>query len=456
MPETNCRRAIVIGGSLSGLLASRVLADYFDRVTLLERDRYPTDPEPRCGVSQVRHAHLLLTRGKQILEHLFPGLSVEMVKNGASVVEIAKELAVLSYYGWRVRYHGGPTVLTFTRPLLDWCIRRRLVENTPIRLVDGGRVTDLVADAERNHVTGVRCRFSDDSRGQQVLHAELVVDASGRFSRTPEWLSALGYDRPKETVVDPFLGYASRLYKPPASFQADWTALLIMGKPPDKTRGGVLLPVEGGRWLVTLAGIGKDYPPIDEVGFLEFARTLRSSILHKAIKDARPLSSIVSYRATENRRRHYESLVRWPGRFVVLGDAVCAFNPIYAQGMSVVALGAMTLAQCLRKQDLHSGNSTGFARRFQQELAKVNAMPWLMATGDDFRWPLTEGGRPGLLTRFMHRYLDAVIALATEHPEVDRLLSQVLHLLAPPRVLLHPRIAIRVLAQALHLLPTQR
>lgn len=455
-PVTPHRRAIVVGGGIAGLLASRVLADHFDQVILLERDRYPDSPEVRAGVPQAKHVHILLLRGKQILEGMFPGLSAEMVANGAVVVETGKELAVLSYYGWRVQYSGELTLLTFTLPLLEWCLRRRLAEIAPVRSIDGCRVTGLVAGEEGRSVTGVRCHFSHDTRTEQNLYGELVVDASGRFSRAPEWLSALGYSRPEETVVDPFLGYASRLYEAPDgskmsdAFRPGWKSLLLLGKPPDHTRGGALLPVEGNRWHITLAGVGKDYPPTDEAGFLEFARTLRSSVLYDAIRSARPLSPVTGYRATENRWRHYESLSRWPGRFVVLGDALCALNPVYGQGMSVAALEALTLDQCLREHNRYHGDTTGVAQQFQQQVANVVEIPWLMATREEFRWPTTKGERPGLLTRVVHRYLDTVDALATEHPEVDRTLAQVAHFVKPARTLFHPRIAIRVLAHILN------
>lgn len=452
--KTPLQRAIVIGGGMAGLLAGRVLADHFDRVAILERDRYPATSELRDGIPQGRHVHLLLTRGRQILERLFPGLSAEMVEQGACRVDTAEELAVLTYYGWSAQHQPGLTLLTFTRPLLDWCVRRRLADWTKVRVFSQCRVTGLEANVHQNTITGVRCRFSQEStKGggeERVLRAELVVDASGRFSRTPEWLSTLGYDAPEETVVNSFLGYATRLYEQPVPSPSNWKALVLLGKPPDETRGGVLLPVEGERWLVTLAGIGKDYPPTSDPGFLAFARSLRTPILYEAIKDARPLSPIAGFRATKNRLRHYESLARWPDRFIVLGDAVCALNPIYAQGMSVAAMGTMVLDRTLREMNLHNGDVPGFARTFQQKLAKMNSTPWRMAVAEDFRWPLTEGQRPGLLWQCVYRYLDAVIALTTKRPDVDYVFSRVTHLVTHPCALLQPRIAIPALAHLLN------
>ncbi|NIW45138.1 MAG: 2-polyprenyl-6-methoxyphenol hydroxylase-like oxidoreductase [Gammaproteobacteria bacterium] len=455
-PASIHRRAIVIGGGIAGMLAGRVLADHFDQVILLERDQYPNGPQIRAGVPQARHVHILLLRGKQILEDLFPGLSQELIDNGAGVVRMSEELMVLSYHGWRVNHPGGLTMLTFTHPLLEWCLRRRMADVTSVRCRDGCRVSGLIPGDEGSSVRGVRCRFRNDSDREQKLYGELIVEASGRFSRAPEWLSGIGYDQPEESMVEPFLGYASRLFELPDSFKTSdgerpgWKALLLQGRPPDHTRGGVLLPVEGKRWLVTLAGVAKDYPPTDEAGFMEFARSLRSNLLYDAIKDARPLSSITGARTTNNRRRHYERLQKWPERFVVLGDAACVFNPVFAQGISVATLQAMVLDRCLREHHSNNGNTSGLARQFQHQVTKVIEPPWLMATTDDLRWPATEGGRSGLPTRLMHRYLDAVIALATERPEVDRIFAQVAHLLRPVQALFHPRIAFPVLARMLN------
>lgn len=447
MPEVHAGdrgQALVVGGGLAGLLTARVLADHFDRVIILERDRYPACAEPRNGIPQARHVHILLMRGRQILETLFPGLTNELVRRGAQRVDTSEEMALLNYHGWSVRYQGAFAMLTFTRPLLDHCLRRRLAECAAVTFREGYRVVGLTASQDGRAVTGARYRRRDGGRRERILHGDFVVDATGRFSRAPDWLASLGYERPEEVVVNPFLGYATRMYEPPAAFDADWKALVLLGSPPDESRGGVLLPVEGGRWLVTLAGIGRDYPPTDDEGFLTFARTLRSSVLYESIRNAEAVTAAAGYRATANRLRRYEAMSRWPKRFAVLGDAVCALNPIYAQGMTVTAMGVMTLKQMLSRK-----RAIDRAQSFQRELARINRTPWLMATADDFRWPVTEGRSPRLLIRLQQQYLDGVIALATERPAIGRAFSEVAHLLKPPQVLLRPHIALRVLARAL-------
>jgi 2-polyprenyl-6-methoxyphenol hydroxylase-like FAD-dependent oxidoreductase len=306
-------------------------------------------------------------------------------------------------------------------------------------------VVNLLADESRTRITGVRLHHRDDG-WMQDLSADLIVDASGRESKTPPWLEELGYVRPIETCVNSFLGYASRLYRRPQNFaeHADWKGILIRATPPTSSRGAVLLPIEGDRWMVTLGAGGKDYPPTDEAGWLEFARSLPTPLVYDALAHGEPLSPIHGYRRTENRWRRYEQLERMPENFVVLGDAVCSFNPVYGQGMTIAAMGARALDDCLRKQ---AGELNGLTRRFQRELARLNETPWLMATSADFLYPQTEGERPGSNTSFAHAYLFQVGLLAMEDPFTQLTFSEVAHLLKPPSALFHPRIAARVAAR---------
>lgn len=447
--------AVVLGGSLAGLLAARVLARHFARVTVIERDAYPSGTAVRKGVPQASHVHALMRRGQQVIEELFPGLVGELLADGAHLVDVAGEVAWLTPAGWGARFPSDLNIIGFTRPLLDQHVRRRLAYDPRVRILEETETLRLLPGAVEGSVRGVRCRARRTGGAEEELRADLVVDATGRGSRAPRWLEELGYEAPEETVVNGFLGYASRLYRVPAGFASNWKGAYVQLAPPVYTRGGIMLPVEGGRWLVTLLGGGRDYPPADDEGFLEFARSLASPVIFDAIKDAEPLTPVRSHRATENRRRHYERLRRQPDNFLVTGDAACAFNPVYGQGMTAAALGALALDESLREQRRRhaSGETAGLARRFQRRLAKSNAAPWLLATGEDFRYRGVEGGAPNVLTRLMHRYMDAVVRLATRDEVVRRVFLENMHMLKTPPSLFHPRVSLRVLAQALGLAP---
>jgi 2-polyprenyl-6-methoxyphenol hydroxylase-like FAD-dependent oxidoreductase len=443
--SSNHGHALVIGGSIAGLLAARVLADHFDRVTIVERDRFPEKAEPRPGVPQSNQVHVLLTRGQQILEQLFPGFKAELADKNSSSVDWTADSPFLSSSGWAPRFPSGITTQTCTRNLLEMLIRKRLTTYPHLQFRDASQVVNLLGNTDNTAIQGVLIRDRDGNQAE--LSAQLVIDASGRGSKAPEWLQTLGYGKPKETAIDSFLGYASRWYQCPADFQSDWKVLTIMTKAPNKTRAGSLFPIEDNRWIVTLAGVCRDYPPVDEAGFLDFAHSLRSPIIYKAIENAQPLSPVYSYRRTGNRLRHYERMSKFPENFVIIGDAVCAFNPIYGQGMTVAMLGALTLDRCLKQYKPHRNNKDlrGFSRRFQKHLAKVNNTSWQMAIGEDLRWPTTIGAKPNTILRLMHAYIDRVIMVAVENPKVYQTFLEVMHMLKPMSALFKPSILIQVL-----------
>lgn len=443
------RHAVVLGGSLAGLLAARILAEHFDHVTLIERDAYKETTETRKGQPQANHVHGLLARGCQILEELFPGLQHEMIAAGAPLVDMANEIAWFTRAGWGIRFPSELKVLAFTRPLLDLHVRRRIANNPRIEILDNTDVVSLIPDAKLNHLAGVLIcpRVSDaDRRVAKELRADLVVDATGRASRAPRWLSDLGYEPPEEIVIDANLGYASRIYRIPENFDGDWQCAYVQSAPPERKHGAILFKVEDNRWLVTLIGGGGSHPPSDETGFLDFVRSLPVSIVYDAISRAEPLTPIKTHRSTQNRMRHYERAKQLPENFLLLGDAVCAFNPVYGQGMTTAALGALTLRKCLLEQN---GSLNGLSRRFQKRLAKVNETPWMLATSEDYRYDETVGGSPSRMARFMHRYMDHVIELSTRSVVVRNVLLKAFNMLIPPSALFRPRVLFRVLLQML-------
>ncbi len=440
--------AVVVGGSMAGLFAARVLADRFERVTMVERDRFPEGPEFRKGVPQSRHLHAFMPRGRQIAERLFPGIEEDLISSGAQPVDMGEGGRWLTPAGISPRFRCGISVLTSTRNLLEWAVRRRVASLHNVRFLERTDVTRLLPARDGTKVAGVGVRSREGRNGsapEEPLHADLVVDASGRNSNAPRWLETLGYPPPEETFINAHPGYATRLFKRPEDPGRDWKFMFVQAAPPEHQRGGIMFPIEGGRWICSLIGMGGDYAPTDEEGFLEFACSLRNPMLYEAIKDAEPASPIHGYREVENRRRHYEKLARQPDNFLVSGDAACAFNPVYGQGMTAAALGAETLEACL--QGRHDGDFAGLSRRFQKKLAKVNAAPWLLATGEDFRVRGTEGGKASFSTRLTHRYMDRVLELSLRDLAVRRTFLEVFGMLKAPTALFGPAVASKVLLE---------
>jgi 2-polyprenyl-6-methoxyphenol hydroxylase-like FAD-dependent oxidoreductase len=437
-PRQTGRQAIVIGGGLAGLLAARVLADRFDQVTIVDRDCLPGEATFRDGVPQSRHLHALLRRGLKVLEELYPGLESELLAAGA-VRLTGLDFLRMSAFGWARRFDGPPLVAA-SREVIELSVRRPTLEHPHVAVLHEHEVTGLVGSADGGGVAGVKLTARGTHRRAQAstLYAELVVDASGRTSKAPEWLDALGYSKPKETAINSFLGYASCVFAIPAHFHAGWKVLMIGDKPPSMPRTGVLAPIEGNRWMVSLGGYGRDYPPTDRAGFMEFARSLRSDILYRSIRDAEPLTRISGFRNTMNRRRHFEAMSRWPEGLVVVGDAACAFNPVYGQGMSVAAMTALALDQELRQPA-----RPGLARRMQRKVAKASLGAWVIATGADVRYPTTEGRQPGAVDRVMQRYLDRVIEVSMQDATVNDAFIKVVHLLDAPHALFKPAVAWR-------------
>jgi 2-polyprenyl-6-methoxyphenol hydroxylase-like FAD-dependent oxidoreductase len=280
--------------------------------------------------------------------------------------------------------------MTSSRPLLDTTIYRRLLAHPKVQVVQESEVVGLISDSENQRISGVQLQSRRGLvRNKSTLAADLVVDASGRHSVAPEWLVSLGYEPPKESTIDAFSGYATRIYRRPVGFNESWKTMYIRPTPPNGTRGGLIMPIEGDRWYVTLIGMNGDYPPTDEDEFLAFARNLPTSRLYEAIKDAEPLTKPFGYRHTANRVRHYDDLPRYLEGFVVAGDAVYILNPVYAQGMTASLMGSQALESSLEEQQ-NQNNLTGLAQNFQTRLTQNVAGAWKMATREDRRWPSTE------------------------------------------------------------------
>ncbi len=441
------RHAVVIGGSMAGLLAARVLSDHFVQVTMIERDRLTGDAEPRKGVPQGRHVHALLARGAAIMGEYFPDLFPTLARNGAILVS-TRDVRWNQLGLWMAPVTSHAKTSFQSRPFLEQHVRDQLATRDNVHIIDACEVSELCVCNDR--VTGVVLRHRTGEQHEEALSSDLVVDASGRGSRAPQWLNSLGYGKVPETSVKIEVGYATRIYRCHTQLPANWKALFIYGRPPDDKRGGVIFPIENGYWMVTLSGSLRDYPPDDEAGFLEFARSLAQPDLYEAIQDAEPVTPIAVYKYSANRWRHFEHMGHLPEGFIILGDAVCSFNPVYGQGMAVAAVEAQMLDRCLREQEMFAGNNgaAGFTWRFQQAIARDIKTPWLLATGEDLRYPGAEGKR-SLHTRLLNRYMRRVIELTASDPRMAATVLRVRYLFSPLSTLFRPHIILAVLRQEL-------
>ncbi|MEU9497615.1 FAD-dependent oxidoreductase [Streptomyces sp. NPDC048196] len=344
--STDFRHAVVIGAGLAGLAAARVLADSFEAVTVIERDTLPSASTPRAGVPQGRHVHGLLAMGAEVFEGYFPGLRAELGQAGAPVWDWGEGLCAVLPHGTPPPTPMGMPIQTFSRPLLEHVLRRRVRALEPVTLRDGLTVTGL-RTAGPGKVSGVHVKDSD---GEDAIVADLVVDASGRSSHLPQWLAALGLPTPRTLTVDAQVGYASRTYAcPDGQSRPSWMGVLQPLRAPDFHKGCYAIQIENDTLHVTLHGAGGTQLPYDDDDFLTFANSLRGPIAD-TIASLTPTSAVRRYARTVNRQIAYHRMARWPDGLIALGDAVCAFNPAYGQGMTVAALEARLLAQMLRSR----------------------------------------------------------------------------------------------------------
>ena len=427
--------AVVLGASMAGLLAARVLADHYERVTIIERDRLPVRAENRRGVPQGRHVHGLLPSGSNIVGELFPGLLADMVAAGGTKLEdytrahlqldgvhrLSRDLVVDPLY--------QPS-----RPFLETAVRSRVRQLSTVDIRDGGEAVGLVTDGAGERVVGVRV-VNHGGRAEEVLDADLVVDATGRGSRTPAWLAALGYEQPavEEVVVD--VRYVSTLVRLAPGTVPE--TLVVIGASQDRPRGMGLFAYEHDTWMFTVNGYAGHHPAMDHESMVDFVADFAPPHMVEALRAAEPLSEPSTFRYRANRRLRYDRLRRFPAGLLVFGDALCSFNPIYGQGMSVAALEAMALRESLRR------GRTGLSRRFFRAAARPIGVAWQMAVGADLALPHVAGPRP-LPVRLINAYIARLLVAAEHDPVVAARFLRVSSFLMKPPMLMSPPIMARV------------
>ncbi|MFF8842175.1 FAD-dependent oxidoreductase [Streptomyces sp. NPDC015127] len=439
------RHAVVVGGSLAGLLAAHVLAEHADRVTIVERDRFPSGPETRPGVPQGRHAHVLLDGGQLALDALLPGFMAELRAAGAPRIGMPSDMVQWQSGRWFRRTEATSHIYTGSRAQIEHLVRGRVLANPVITSVTSTEAVGLLGDASRVRGVLLRERGEEAGNGGQeprTLEADLVVDASGRGSRARQWLSAIGAEPPEEETIDTGLAYASRIYHNKGDHLGSDALGYYVFPGPEQVYGGGVLPLEDGRYLVILSGLRGDEPPTDEEGFTAYAARFPHPFIHDWLREAEPDTPPFGFRQTSNLRRRYDRPGRRPAGFLATGDALCTFNPIYGQGMAVAAMSAVALRDALADP-----RRTPTTARVQRALFEASRQAWDISAGADKKMPGAEGNAVTVRAadRAADWYLSRVLQRYPGDPVVGPAFRSVLTLTSPLTRVFAPNVARAVL-----------
>jgi 2-polyprenyl-6-methoxyphenol hydroxylase-like FAD-dependent oxidoreductase len=438
------KQAVVIGAGIGGLTAAGALADRFDQVVVLERDTLPSEPTYRAGTPQARHVHALLLSGQLALSELFPGFEQDLARAGAVPLRTGFDVRIerAGYDPFPQRDLGWFSYAV-SRPALEHTVRQRVESRASITLRQRCRVQEILATSNGEAVTGVR--YENGNGANETIAADLVVDASGRGALTIALLQSIGRRLPEETAIGIDLGYATCIFATPDDATTDWKGVMSFGEAPKNSRGGLLLPLEGNRWMATIGGRHGDVPPGDAEGFLAYAKALRTQTIYNAIRHANRLDGVARYGFPDSVRRHFEQLDDFPRGLLPIADAICRFNPVYGQGMSVAALEACLLRRLLERPAKDGDPIAALAPAFFAEVQTLIETPWSVAMLD-FAFPDTRGQRPADFETTL-RFGIALTKLAAEDPDVHKLTVEVQHLLKPRSVYRDPTLVQRVLAK---------
>jgi 2-polyprenyl-6-methoxyphenol hydroxylase-like FAD-dependent oxidoreductase len=427
----NRKHAIVIGASMGGLVAAAAVAPHYERVTILERDPLPDSPQHRRGVPQSKHAHGLQPGGLVAIEQLLPGISDTLMAGGAPVGDLTGRGGWFVGGGRLARGDAGLRAIGFTRPFLEYHVRGAVLALPNVSLHDGTDVTELVMRA--GCVVGVRMQPEPESVVE--LAADLVIDASGRVSKLPEWLQQLGYAAPEEEKVHCRMSYLSRRWRLANSVMGDDVVSVVT--PADTPRFGVIIAQEDGSYIVTLGALLDGAPVKDDAAYLEFARSLPDQRIADALTGAEPITDYQPSHFPASRRRRYDKLRAFPRGLLAVGDSIASFNPMYGQGMSVAAIEAVALRDMLARGDVD-------ARKFFKRAHRIEDVAWKISTGGDLRFEEVEGKRTPDM-KFMNSYLDKVAMGGRTDPVLAQAFLSVAAFAKRPESLFKPSIVRRAL-----------
>lgn len=425
-------RALVLGGSFSGLVTAKALIPFFDEVVIIEKDSLAEQDEPqyRSHIPQSYHQHLMLSKGREVVEKLFPGFDQALANFGAPLIDYGLESQLYLPHGRVPSFTSHIKVRSARRPLIDWILLEQLRNFSKVQIFDQSKVASLIWDESRKKVMGI----TFERKGlPQKLMGELVIDGLGRASPLQKWVEENGYPTPPKTEVIPYMGYASRLFQKIKDPSINWKLIEVASDPPHNPRSAGLWEVEKDQWLLTLIGIGRCYPPRDEEGFMQYARSLPHPVIYEIIKEAKPISEIRTYQGSKNCWHHFEMAQSLPKGIISLGDSLCSFNPIYGQGMTIAALEAYTLYQLFLEERFSE-------RLFYQKVSPFIKDAWTLAVSEDYRWPSTTGDPLSWYHKVSLWYFDQLMSKATSYPVVAETFLQVMNLERSSWHFIHPRL----------------
>ncbi|MER7759505.1 FAD-dependent monooxygenase [Streptomyces sp. NPDC097619] len=419
------RTAIVIGGSMAGMLAAAALSTWA-QVTVIDHDVLPEGPTSRKGLPQGRHVHLLWSGGAAAIEALLPGTMKRIHQDGVHKVPLPTGMVALSPEGWFRRWRESHYIITGSRDRIDWHVREQVSTLPGVTILDRTDVLAFEGSAER--VTGVRVRTAGET-ADHTLTADIVVDASGRSSRTPRWLTELGLPAPAERTVDAGLVYSSRIYRAPTDLGRFPVVINVQADPHSGGPGqsGVVVPIEDDQWLVTIAGTRGGEPTAENEDFADFAGSLRHPVVGHIVANAEPLTDVVLTRTTANHRRFYEK-ASMPEGLIVIGDAAAAYNPVYGHGMSVAAKSALAMKETISR---YGWALPGMAHSVQKAIAKPVAEAWALSTGQDVFYSGATPDGPTGAEKAAAAYVRRLIRASTGSGRVARAVTDVMTLEKP-------------------------
>jgi 2-polyprenyl-6-methoxyphenol hydroxylase-like FAD-dependent oxidoreductase len=440
--------AIIVGGGFGGLVTARVLADFFKRVTIIERDSISEieSTDIRKGVPQGGHIHILMSTGAKILRELFPDLGALLCKEGAYDIDILNEMW-MNVLGMKPHFKSDKRTWAQSRPLLEKCIRSLVKNILNIEFLYSSEAQGLLSDFNTKSITGVRIKNTENNETSNI-YADLVVENSGRSTQFPDWLAMLGYSKPEKTEVKVDLMYVSRIYRWSEDFHPDWRVLIIKQPPPSKKAGTVNVlenDKQGKRFIISLIGQHGEFPEATEAGFIEFAKQLPASDIYNIVKNSEALSPFYTFKFPSVRQFNYDKLKDIPAGFVALGDSVCSFSPIYGVGMSA----ALQCVKVLEKTLLREGDyRENIQKHFFKDIKGPLFLAWDVNVIPEYMFPELAEERP-FITPYLGKYRKAVLRVADKNPDVWRRCMEIISLEKHPVNFIHPAILFRVIRQAL-------